>query len=505
MSLPVQPSFESFRRLAKGAGVVPVWTQAVADLDTPVSAFLKLDDGKTGFLLESVEGEEKLARFSFVGTRPRWVFSSRGRQVTITERNDGRTEARRFEAADPLAELEARLRGLHAPHVPELPRFFGGLVGYLGYGTARFIERLPAHRRDPLGVPDIHMMLADTMVIFDHATRRAWLVANVLTREQPLREGYRRAVRALEAMARRLAQPCAARPIWPVGAADGADARVPSNTSAAAFTRMVAAAKAHIRAGDVIQVVLSQRFERPLRAAPLDVYRALRALNPSPYMFFLRFGDVALAGSSPEMLVRCEDGRLETRPIAGTRRRGATPAEDARLIQQLLASPKERAEHLMLVDLGRNDLGRVAQTASVTTPELMVIEKYSHVMHLVSGVQAKLAPGKTAFDVLRATFPAGTVSGAPKVRAMQIIADLEPDERGPYAGAVGYLSFSGNLDTCITIRTILMQGRRASVQAGAGIVADSIPAHEYQESISKARACLAAIAAAEAQRGRAAR
>jgi anthranilate synthase component 1 len=500
----IEPSLQDFLKQTRRARVVPVWTQLVADLDTPVSAFRKFDDGHAGFLLESVEGEEKLARFSFLGTRPRWIFESRGAQITLTERAPGGRATRRTITTDtdPLTELQRRMAPLQAAPVPGLPRLFGGLVGYLGYATARHIERLPAHGRDPLAVPDIVMMLADTMVIFDHATRRVWLVANALLDDGAPRALYRRCVAQLTSMAARLAQPMGGAPISPAAGRNGAPTPVRSNVTPAQFSGMVRRAKDHIRAGDIIQVVLSQRFERPCQADPLDVYRALRALNPSPYMFFLRTEQLALAGSSPEMLVRCEDGRIETRPIAGTRRRGATPQEDARLIQQLLASPKERAEHLMLVDLGRNDLGRVAATASVTTPELMVIEKYSHVMHLVSSVHAKLAAGKNAFDVLRATFPAGTVAGAPKVRAMQIIADLEPDERGPYAGAVGYLSFTGNLDTCITIRTILMRDGVASVQAGAGIVADSNPAREYQESVSKARACLAAIDVAEQARPR---
>jgi anthranilate synthase component 1 len=353
------------------------------------------------------------------------------------------------------------------------------------------------------------LMLTDTMAIFDHAQHKLLLVANARLQGQQPRAAYRQAVRAVQAMAARLSHHLSR----PPQAADerqtpgqsrrrrdrqvvGPD-RVRSNLSREEFARMVARAKAYIRAGDVIQVVLSQRFERALACEPLDVYRALRSLNPSPYMFVLRFGSLCLVGASPEMLVRCEGKHLETRPIAGTRPRGQNDRDDERLIQQLRESPKERAEHLMLVDLGRNDLGRVAAVGSVRTPELMVVEKYSHVLHLVSGVTATLRAGRTAFDVLRATFPAGTVTGAPKVRAMEIIAELERHDRGPYAGAVGYFGFSGNLDTCITIRTLLMKGRRAYVQAGAGIVADSQPAREYQETFNKARAMLQAIDVAE--------
>jgi len=353
---------------------------------------------------------------------------------------------------------------------------------------------LPTHQLDDLHVPDIMLMLTDTMVIFDHAQHTLLLVVNAHTQGQLPEAVYRRAVREIEALAARLQQPSGRRP---ARRGRAARARMAPNISRAEFTAMVNRAKASIRSGEVIQVVLSQRLERSISCRPFDIYRTLRSLNPSPYMFFLRFGSLCLAGSSPEMLVRCEDGHLETRPIAGTRPRGSNEHDEERLIHQLRTSPKERAEHLMLVDLGRNDLGRVAQVGSVKTPELMIVEKYSHVLHLVSGVTARLRSGKTAFDVLRAAFPAGTVTGAPKVRAMEIIAELERYDRGPYAGAVGYLSFSGNLDTCITIRTILVKDRRAYVQAGAGIVADSQPAREYQETLNKAKGMLKAIELAE--------
>ncbi len=490
------PSLTEFSRLARRASVVPVWGEIPDDVDTPVSAWLKLDDGHDSFLLESVAGGEHVARYSFVGSRPRLVFESRGREVVLRERGrDGQMSVRRFQAQpDPLAELERLMRRYRAAPVPALPRFFGGLVGYAGYNAVRFLERLPAHRRDRLQAPDLMFMLVDTLAIFDHAQHKIILVANAVTGEGSAKAAYQQAVSRIEAMAARLSHPVPARPH---AARRPGAAAVRSNLTRAAFVRMVARAKAHIKAGDIIQVVLSQRFERPVHDAPVDVYRALRTLNPSPYMFLLRHGPMSLVGASPEMLVRCEGGRLETRPIAGTRSRGRTPQEETRLIEQLRRSPKERAEHLMLVDLGRNDLGRVAQVGSVATPELMVVEKYSHVMHLVSSVTAKLRRGLNPFDVLRATFPAGTVTGAPKVRAMEIIADLERDDRGPYAGAVGYVSFSGNLDTCITIRTMLITDGRAFVQAGAGIVADSDAAREYQETIHKAQSCLAAIERAE--------
>ena len=493
--MEIRPSETEFVRLARHGNVIPVYGDLLADLETPVSAFLKLDDGRFSYLLESVEGTEKVARFSFLGSRPRQLITATGRHLELSDFSDDRApRVRRFETSgDPLREVERLMRPFHFVPVPGLPRFCGGLVGYLGYNTVRFLERLPAHQVDDLRVPDLMLMLTGTMAIFDHAQHKLLLVANAMTQGGSPRAAYRRAVREIHAMAARL-RGTLPRTVRGPRRGDGV---VRSNISRQEFTRMVGRAKEYIRAGDIIQVVLSQRLERTISCEPLDIYRTLRSLNPSPYMFVLRFGSLCLVGSSPEMLVRCEDGQLETRPIAGTRRRGADAREDERLTRQLLTSPKERAEHLMLVDLGRNDLGRVARVGSVQTPEFMVVERYSHVLHLVSGVTAKLRPGRTAFDVLRATFPAGTVTGAPKVRAMEIIAELERYDRGPYAGAVGYFGFSGNLDTCITIRTVLVKGRRASIQAGAGIVADSHPDREYQETLNKARGMLQAIDLAE--------
>lgn len=496
--MQIHPTHDEFIRLAKRGNVIPVYGRLLADFETPVSAFLKLDDGRFSYLLESVEGKEKIARFSFLGSQPRMLFTSAGRHVEISEFRDGRAPAvRRFETvADPLIEIQHLMQRFRFVPVSGLPRFCGGLVGYLGYDTVQFLERLPRHQLDDLRVPDIMLMLTDTMVIFDHAQHTLLLVVNALTQGRNPSAAYRDALRRIEALAQRLRRPMppSRQRARRRRAASGA---IRSNLNRKEFTSMVQRAKAYIRDGDAIQVVLSQRFGRSIACTPFDIYRTLRSLNPSPYMFFLRFGSLCLAGASPEMLVRCEDGRLETRPIAGTRRRGATEKEDQRLSRQLLHSVKERAEHLMLVDLGRNDLGRIARPGSVKTPEFMVIEKYSHVLHLVSGVTGVLRSGQTAFDVLRSTFPAGTVSGAPKVRAMEIIAELERHDRGPYAGAVGYISFSGNLDTCITIRTVLTKGRQAYVQAGAGIVADSQPAREYQETVSKAKGMLQAIEAAE--------
>ena len=497
--MKIYPSATEFAKLAKQGNVIPVYGELLADLETPVSAFLKLDDGRFSFLLESVEGMEKVARYSFLGSQPQLLFTSAGRHVEISELRDGRPRrVKRFETADdPLCEIEHLMRQFTFVPVPGLPRFCGGLVGYLGYNVVRFLERLPPHQLEDVAVPDIMLMLTGPMVIFDHAQHKLQLVVNAQTQGRAPRAVYRKAVRAIETLAEKLRRPLSAGQLRPRRVGRWRAQPVRSNISQREFTRMVEQAKRSIRAGDIIQVVLSQRLERDLTCEPLDVYRALRSLNPSPYMYCLRFGSLSLVGSSPEMLVRCEDGHLETRPIAGTRPRGGTDREDERLIRQLRTSPKERAEHLMLVDLGRNDLGRVAQPGSVQTPELMVVEKYSHVLHLVSSVTARLRQGKTAFDVLRATFPAGTVSGAPKVRAMELIAELERSDRSTYAGAVGYFSFSGNLDTCITIRTILIKGRRAYIQAGAGIVADSQPAREYQETLNKARGMLQAIEMAE--------
>ena len=500
--MEIRPSEAEFARLARQGNLIPVYGELSADLETPVGAFLKLDDGRFSFLLESATGPEKVARYSFLGSAPRLLVTAVGRHMEFSEFGPGRApRIRRFETqTDPLREVERLMAGYRAVRVPGLPRFVGGLVGYLGYDVVRFLERLPAHQVDDLRVPDLMLMLTRSMVIVDHALHKLLLVVNAHTQGRSLAGAYRAAVREVRALAEQLRRPARARRVRRPRRGRGASA-VRSNISRAEFIGMVRRAKASIRDGDIIQAVLSQRLERALTCEPLDVYRALRSLNPSPYMFLLRFGSLCLVGSSPEMLVRCEDGLLETRPIAGTRPRGGSEHEDERLAQQLRASPKERAEHLMLVDLGRNDLGRVAQPGSVRTPELMAIEKYSHVLHLVSGVTGTLRPGRSAFDVLRATFPAGTVSGAPKVRAMEIIAELERHARGPYAGAVGYIDFSGNLDTCITIRTVLLKGRRAYVQAGAGIVADSQPAREYQETLNKARGMLQAIEMAERSSG----
>ena len=495
MTHDLRPSWEDFRGLAVAGTVVPVYREILADMETPVSAFRKIDSGNYAFLLESVEGGEQWGRYSFLGSNPSLVFQCKGRLVEVLE--GGRVT--RFEAGtDPLDAVKAILARYRPATVPGLPRFSGGLVGYLGYDLVRFIERLPDRAKDDLGLPDGILLLTDTLLIFDNVAHTIKVVSHAAVAgagEAAAREAYEEAGRKIEALIAALRRP--------VGAP-----RSPRSTSrpgerASTFDRegfeaAVRRSKAYVEAGDVIQVVLSQRLAARTAADPFDAYRALRIVNPSPYMYYLRLGDLRIAGTSPEVLVRLEDGGVDVRPIAGTRRRGRTPAEDRAMEAELRADAKERAEHIMLVDLGRNDVGRVARPGSVEVTELMAVERYSHVMHLVSHVRGGLAEGLDAFDVLRACFPAGTVTGAPKVRAMEIIEELEPVRRGPYAGAVGYFGFSGNMDTCITIRTIVFSEGMAYVQAGAGIVADSDPAHEYQETLNKAEGMLRAIALAEA-------
>ena len=495
--MQISPTHDEFVKLARQGNIIPVYGELLADMETPVTAFMKLDNGSFSYLLESVEGTEKVARYSFLGSRPRLLITAAGRHMEVSEfLLNGSPRVKRFEVKDdPLAEIERLLKSFRFVPVAGLPRFCGGLVGYLGYNAVHYLERLPAHQLDDVHVPDLMLMLTETMVIFDHARHKLQLVVNAQTEGRNPSTVYRQAVNEIESLAERLNKPLAQEKSHAPSRVK--KERVVSNLTQAEFCARVEKAKEYIKEGDIIQVVLSQRFERKISCNPLDVYRALRSLNPSPYMFLLRFGAMSVVGASPEMLVRCEGGHLETRPIAGTRKRGQTKQEEERLMHQLRTSPKERAEHLMLVDLGRNDLGRVAVTGSVKTPELMIVEKYSHVLHLVSGVTATLRPGLSAIDALRATFPAGTVAGASKVRAMEIIAELERSSRGIYAGAVGYFSFSGNIDTCITIRTILMKDQTAYVQAGAGIVADSSPEREYQETLSKAQGCLRALELAE--------
>lgn len=475
--MQVSPSREEFLRLAGQGNVVPVCADFLADVETPVSAYAKLRGHGPSFLLESVEGGEHVSRYSFVGCNPRKIL---------------RADAR---VGDPLALLQAEMAAYRPVAVPGLPPFTGGAVGYLGYEFIHAVEpTVPLAARDDLGVPAMWFMLCDSLVVFDRARQSLRLIVNAHITGDPT-AAYEAAVAEIDRLQELLRTPLN----LPTAAIrDPGGIKVPpGNVAREAFERTVEEAKEFIRSGDVFQIVLSQRFSRPFSRSPLDLYRALRTINPSPYMFILDVGDFALVGASPEVHVRLTGRRAEIRPIAGTRPRGAGAAEDAALEKELLADAKECAEHLMLVDLARNDLGRVCSHGSVTVPEFMTIERYSHVMHIVSQVEGQLAPDGTAYDLMRATFPAGTVSGAPKIRSMQLIAQFEGTQRGTYAGALGYFSYDGNLDSCITLRTALIKDGRIHIQAGAGIVADSHPPSEYQETINKASALFKAAAVAE--------
>jgi anthranilate synthase component 1 len=494
MRVTYQPTYSEFESLAARGNLIPVYREINMDLETPVSVYLKLRGEGESFLLESVEGGEQLARYSFLGVNPARVLTLRGDQVTI--RNHMHVEQFSLDGHDPLDTLRGFLAPYQALPVEGLPRFFGGAVGYLSYDIVRHIERLPSTARNELDLPDAMFLLTDTVIAFDHVKHRALVIANAHVEDNP-RAAYDDAVARIERLVARLSQPMPA----PTPASSRNGHNLESNVSPEQYAQMVERAKEYIAAGDIFQVVLSQRFGRETHADAFSIYRALRRLNPSPYMFFLDLREMQFVGSSPEVLVRLEDDLAQLNPIAGTRPRGADEAADARLEEELRADPKERAEHVMLVDLGRNDLGRVCEYGSVQVPDFMTVERYSHVMHLVSRVTGKLRAKLDGFDLLRATFPAGTVSGAPKVRAMEIIEELEGTRRGPYAGAVGYFGFpvggKGNMDFCITIRTIVQRGPQVFIQAGAGIVADSDPMREHQECVNKARALAEAIRLAE--------
>jgi anthranilate synthase component I len=472
-----------------------VWHEFLFDVDTAVTAYAKLARPPFGFLLESVVGGEQWARYTFLGTRPAAAWRFKGGLVHWWTPASGWTPV---ETDDPLGDLDARLLAREPAHVPGLPRLWGGAVGYFAYDVIRQIERLPTPPLDDLGTPDGLFMFADVVLAIDNLKGRAMAIAAVLVEpdltDEQLKERYDEGVEKAYAVVRELAAHESPAPLELTAEPKG-DPPFTSSTSRERYEKSVERIQEYIRAGDAFQVVLSQRLGMELRASPFDLYRALRSLNPSPYLYFLELDEITLVGSSPEVLVRLEDGVVTVRPIAGTRKRGASPEEDRALAHELAEDDKELAEHRMLVDLGRNDVGRVAEYGSVHVPDLMVVEKYSHVMHLVSQVEGKLKAGLSAMDVFRACFPAGTVSGAPKIRAMEIIDELEPTRRGPYAGAVGYFGYGGrSMDTAITIRTVLVAGGRAYVQAGAGIVADSVPASEYEETLGKARALLKAAA-----------
>ena len=489
------PDFKEFEEKTKEGNLIPVYREILADLETPLSAFLKLKV-KTGFLLESVVGGEKWARYSFIGGNPSVTIEGKGRNLTIKRGN--KKEKVRFEK-DPLELISGELKKYKPVIMPGLPRFFGGFVGYIGYDTVRHFEKLPNRHHNGLNLPDLFLMLTDILLVFDSLTQKIKVISNAHTDGKSAKKAYDEATQKIETIEKKLksrAVPPKEKSVS-VSAGVSEQKQFTSNFAKEDFLSAVERAKDYVKAGDIIQVVLSQNFQRGVDAHPLNVYRALRVINPSPYMYYLTTGKSTLVGSSPEILVRLEGDTIELRPIAGTRRRGSTSEEDINLEEELKADPKEMAEHIMLVDLGRNDVGRVAVTGSVKVTELMTVERYSHVMHLVSNVVGKLEKGLDAFDVIRASFPAGTVTGAPKIRAMEIIEELEPTKRGPYAGCVGYFDFSGNMDMCITIRTIIFKNNKAYIQAGAGIVADSIPEREYTETVNKAKGMFKAIEMAE--------
>lgn len=494
MSTKALPDKAAFMELSSRGNLIPVYKEIFSDLDTPVSAFMKLGD-RPSFLLESVEGGEKWARYSFLGLAPSVVIKGTGRDIVIDDCKNG---LRTLKSDDPIDFIKQVMAQYKSVTVEGLPRFYGGLVGYMGYDMVRFMEDLPDKNPAGYDMPDMFLMLTDTMLVFDNLKQTIKVIANAHLDGQGAESAYNAAIAKIDAIIERLKQPLTG--AYPNRNDKG---NAPSGGFVSGFgprenfESAVDKAKEYILAGDIVQAVLSQRFERKTTASAFDIYRCLRVINPSPYMYYLNIGETEIVGSSPEILVRLEGDKITLRPIAGTRRRGSNEDEDRNLEVELKNDPKEIAEHIMLVDLGRNDVGRVAEVGSVKVTDLMSVERYSHVMHIVSNVEGRLKRGLDEFDVLRACFPAGTVSGAPKVRAMQIIDELEPIKRGPYAGAVGYFSYGGNMDTCITIRTLIIKDKTVYVQAGAGIVADSVPSAEYAETVNKAAAMMKAVEMAE--------
>jgi anthranilate synthase component 1 len=487
------PTFPDFQAYAKEAGVVPVWREFLFDTQTAVTAYDKLAQPPFGFLLESVVGGEQWARYTFLGSQPREVWRLKGDEVTLWSKNGG---WKAVETADPLGDLDGRLRDRKPAVVPGLPRFWGGAVGFFGYDVVRQIEDLPTTPEDDLDLPDGMFLFTDMVLVIDNLLGRGLAVAAVEVEpglsEEDLQVRYEMGAARAEELIRKLELGPGLLPLE-LRPEPEEDPPFTSSMSQTEFENAVGEVQEYIRAGDAFQVVLSQRLGMPFAGRPFDLYRVLRTVNPSPYLYFLELDGLTLVGTSPEVLVRVEEGRVTVRPIAGTRPRGSTPEEDRALAADLMADEKELAEHRMLVDLGRNDVGRVARYGTVEVPDLMVVERYSHVMHLVSQVEGELREGLSALEVFKACFPAGTVSGAPKIRAMEIIDEFEPVKRGPYAGAVGYFSFGGmNMDTAITIRTVVLTGSQAFVQAGAGVVVDSDPRREFEETLNKARALLRA-------------
>lgn len=482
------PSQEKFMALAGENNLIPIYREIVADLETPVSIYTKIFKEGYSCLLESVEGNRKLSRYSFIAGEPFLILKAYGNSLEIT------TESQTVRRQENLIEfLREVFSSYKTADIAGLPRFYGGAVGYIGYDCVRLFERLPQEPPDELNLPDAFLIFPESVIVFDHYSSKLKIIVNARI-DSDCEAAYKRAVKKIEQLTESIRNKRS--DIQRYGYSnhrEKGDVVVKNNITRQEFHNKVEKIKDYIFAGDILQAVLSQRFEIETGVEPFEAYRALRSINPSPYMFYLNFDQVKIAGASPEMLVRLEDGIIENRPIAGTRPRGKSPEDDLKLEEELINDPKERAEHVMLVDLGRNDLGRVSRYGSVEVPVFMNCERYSHVMHLVSEVRGKLEKGKDALDALVAGFPAGTVSGAPKIRAMEIIDELEPTKRGPYAGAVGYFSFNGNMDTCITIRTIIFTGGKALAQAGAGIVADSRPDSEYEETVSKARVLIKAL------------
>ena len=489
------PDFKRFCKLAGGHQLVPVYRQLVSDTLTPVSAFHKIDDGGSACLFESVIGGEKVGRYSFLAVGPFMQLAAHGDCVTVTR--DGHQQ--RMTSTNPIEQLRHQLAMVGAVQLPELPPFAGGAVGYAGYDVVRYTENLPHPPHDDRNLPDLSFAFYDRMIVFDNVSKTLTVIAMARLDELPgdLEAAYEQAQTRVNELVDQLTGSGNELASADIDTSGDIEAKYRSNFQKDEFESAVQKCVEYIRAGDIFQVVISQRLEVDIQSDAFEIYRSLRVVNPSPFMFFLRTPDVTLVGSSPEIMCRVVDGVVTVRPLAGTRPRGHTEEEDRRLAEELLADPKERAEHVMLVDLGRNDVGRVARYGSVELTDVMTIERYSHVMHITSNVNGQLVEGSDAFDALRACLPAGTVSGAPKVRAMEIVDELEPHRRGPYAGAVGYVDYCGNMDTCIALRTIVIQGNRAYVQAGAGIVADSVPANEYQETLNKARGLLKAIAITE--------
>ncbi len=493
------PDFETFADHARASRCVPVYRQILGDGLTPVLAYQRLAQGGPSFLFESVIGGEKVGRFSFLGTSPFLRFEARGETVRVVPTGDP-AQARQLTVADPFVVLQELVERYQSVHLPGLPRFCGGAVGFAAYDAVRYTERLENPPPDDRGLPDLAFGFYDGMVVFDHIRKTVLVVAQAHTADgADPREAYESACARVDDLVQRLGTPGESLPPRDIDTTGPVTLPYSSNFTKEGYEDVVRRCQEYIKAGDIFQVVPSQRLAVETTASAFDIYRVLRVVNPSPFLFLLAFDDFHLIGSSPEILVRVDEGEVTIRPLAGTRRRGRDEAEDRALAEELLADPKERAEHIMLVDLGRNDVGHVSEQGSVRLQELMVVERYSHVMHISSTVTGRLASGKTAFDALRSGLPAGTVSGAPKVRAMEVIDEMEPQRRGPYAGAVGYIDFTGNMDTCIALRTMVLKDQTAYVQAGAGIVYDSVPADEFEETLNKARGMLKAIEIAQSQ------